>query len=221
MNKNVYIVAAIMTTMVAACVTINVYFPEAAAREAATEFISGVLNDDAGEVIDPGSADTGHDNGSAQTGPGLDVIDAAGSASVVGFAPMQSLLNLLVAPAQAQQSLNIDINTPSIQAIQLRMRDRQKNVLRSYYEAGAIGLDNKGLVQIRDLTAVGLSERTRLKQAVHEDNQDRNAVYREIAVANGHPEWEDEIRSTFAERWIELAPAGWYYLDNKGNWQQK
>lgn len=213
MNNRILSVIAVAALLLAACVTINVYFPEAAAREAATEFISGVLNDSAATEAGSSNGDgNGDGNGSVQLQP---------KARPQHEPLWLAMLNLLVPAAQAQQAINIDINTPAIQAIQQRMRERQQNVLKAYFEAGAIGLDNDGLVQIRDRTAVSLSERTRMQQAVNEDNQDRKAVYREIAVANGHPEWEDEIRSIFAERWIAMAPKGWYYQPKNGNWQQK
>ena len=35
----------------------------------------------------------------------------------------------------------------------------------------------------------------------------------EIARANNHPEWEADIRKTFAKRWIDNAPKGWWYED--------
>ena len=39
-------------------------------------------------------------------------------------------------------------------------------------------------------------------------------LYREIAAANGHPEVEADIRTTFAERWVgKAAQSGWYYQD--------
>jgi len=219
MNNRLVLTAGLLALVLAACVTINVYFPEAAAREAATEFISGVLSDPAAEMIDSSSTDNSASGGSAMLWPETSVPTAHSHEHSVR--PLLALMNLLIPAAQAQQNINIDINTAAIQTIQQRMRERQQNVLKAYYEAGAIGLDNNGLVQIRDRSAVGLSERTAMQQAVNADNQDRNAVYREIAVANGHPEWEDDIRSIFAERWIELAPSGWYYRDSNGNWRQK
>jgi uncharacterized protein YdbL (DUF1318 family) len=56
---------------------------------------------------------------------------------------------------------------------------------------------------------------------VAEENADRANLYREIATGNNHPEWEADIRTTFAERWISRASAGWYYQDASGAWKQK
>jgi uncharacterized protein YdbL (DUF1318 family) len=46
-------------------------------------------------------------------------------------------------------------------------------------------------------------------------------VYREIAIANGHPEWEADIQKTFAREWVSNARKGWYYQDASGAWVQK
>ena len=60
-----------------------------------------------------------------------------------------------------------------------------------------------------------------LNIGMFEDNRDRKAVYREIAVANGHAEWEEQIRETFAKQWIASAHAGWAYQAADGSWKQK
>ena len=53
----------------------------------------------------------------------------------------------------------------------------------------------------------------RCLDAVAEDNRDRKALYRELAVANGHPEWEAQLRDTWAKEWIAKAHKGWWYQD--------
>ena len=130
------------------------------------------------------------------------------------------VLNFLVADAQAQQA-EIDINTPQINAIKARMAQRQRQHLDSLFDAGAIGFSSDGLVTIRDRSAVALSERRNIESIVADENRDRKAVYREIAVANGHPEWEKDIQKTFAAEWVRNARKGWYYQDSGGSWRQK
>ncbi|GAB4178384.1 MAG: YdbL family protein [Wenzhouxiangellaceae bacterium] len=185
---------------IGACVTINVYFPEAAAEQAADRFIR--------DVIGAESETPPVEQGTGQRAPSM----------AEGFA--SGLLNLIVAPAWAQEA-DIDISSPQIEAIKARMSARHKQYLEAWYDAGAIGFGNDGLVVIRDRAAVPLSDRRKLEQIVAEENADRRAVYREIAVANGHPEWEDQIRETFARRWIANARPGWYYQDADGAWKQK
>ena len=93
--------------------------------------------------------------------------------------------------------------------------------LKKYYDAGAIGLTRDGLVEVRDQNLVPLPERNAVRKLVADENADRTNLYREIATANGHPEWEADIRTTFAERWASKAPAGWYFQDEGGAWKQK
>src|SRR6056297_875147 len=165
--------AALVCSVAAACVTINVYFPEAAAEQAADRFIRDVIGPE--------------------------------SEPQAGVLPPSAV---------------IDIESPQINAIKARMAERHREHLAGWFDAGAIGFTNDGLVEIRDRSAVGLSERRTLEQVVAAENADRNAVYREIAVANGQPDWEDRIRETFARRWIANAKPGWYYQDASGRWQQ-
>jgi len=200
---------ALVIAVPLACVTINVYFPEAAAEQAADRFIRDVIGDMSGDAGSP-AADGAED----RAGGGMAVQRS------LRFDPLRALAGLLIADAHAQQP-DIDIQSPQIQAIKQRMAERHRQHLAAWFEAGAIGLSHDGLVVIRDRSAVGLSERRALEQVVAEENADRKAVYREIAIANGHPEWEDQIRETFARRWVANAQPGWHYQDAAGNWQQK
>ena len=183
----------------AACVTINVYFPAAAAERAAEKFVGDVLaepNKD-GSTYDPLHP------------PGGVVWLAVGH-----------VIDFLIPSAQAQNA-EIEINTPQINAIKARMAERQRQSLSAMFDAGAIGFSADGLVTIRDRSAVPLSERRNLESAVADENRDRKAVYREIAIANGHPEWEQDIQQTFAKEWVQNARPGWYYQDAGGAWRQK
>ena len=177
--------------VLAACVTINVYFPAADVQEAAAEF-----GDDPAQAA-PVSAKTPQ----AYQRP--------------RFNPM----SLFISDAQAQ--VDITIRTPAIQAIQDRMASRFKSSLEAHFESGALGFGNDGLVVVREASKVALKDRVSVNQLVAEDNRDRKAVYREIAVANGHPEWEEQIRDTFARQWIASAHKGWAYQAEDGSWKQK
>jgi len=55
---------------------------------------------------------------------------------------------------------------------------------------------------------------------VKEENAYRNKLYKEIAQANGHPEWQAEIQNTFAGRWIDKAQSGWW-VQGAGGWVKK
>ncbi|MEJ0036429.1 MAG: YdbL family protein [Gammaproteobacteria bacterium] len=122
-------------------------------------------------------------------------------------------------PAAQAQGANLDVNTPEVRAIvgSLTARNGQ---LRGYFASGAIGLTADGHVEVRDANVVPLPERAKVKSLVAEENQDRDALYGEVAKANGHPEWKADIQGTFAKRWIAKADAGTWYQDG-GAWKQK
>ncbi|MEJ1964302.1 MAG: YdbL family protein [Gammaproteobacteria bacterium] len=129
------------------------------------------------------------------------------------------MLNALVPAAQAQANANLDISTPEVRAIVQSMAARNGQ-LRGFFASGAIGLTADGHIELRDANAVALPERANAKRLVAEDNRDRDALYAEVAKANGHPEWKGDIQSTFARRWIAKADPGTWYQDG-GAWKQK
>ena len=192
--------------LLAACVTINVYFPAAEAKEAAKQFVEKVIGDQAvpaEPAPEQAPAPTPNDGGMA-------VLDRFDPLVLIG-----------ISPAYAQSAPDITIKTPAIQAIQSRMEARFDGQLRAGFDAGALGFTHDGLVVVRDPGKVALKDRVALNQAVADDNRDRKAVYREVAVANNHPEWEAQIRGVFAKQWVASAHAGWWYQDASGGWKQK
>lgn len=186
-----------------ACVTINVYFPAAEAKEAAKEFVDKVIGDDAKQAT-PAPEPAPDDND-------------AGGGMALRFDPL-SLLG--IGTAYAQGAPDITIKTPAIQAIQARMAARFDGALRKHFDSGALGFSSDGLVSVRDAAKIALSDRVAVNQAVADQNRDAKAVYREIAVANKHPEWESQIRSVFARQWVDSAKSGWWY-QAAGGWKQK
>ncbi len=114
---------------------------------------------------------------------------------------------------------DLEVNTPAISALKNSMQARHAQ-LEPNYANGAVGLTRDGLVAVRDANAVPLAQRQALNGLVAAENKDRNALYKEIAVANQNPQWESEIRSTFAERWVQKAQKGWWYQSASG-WVQK
>lgn len=189
--------AAAALLSLSACVTINVYFPAAEAQQAAREFVENVIGEQPQAEAKP----------EAGQGGGMAALGTA----VLDF----------VFPIAQAQSADINIRTPAIQAIQSRMVERFQFALAPHFDSGALGLARDGTISLRDASKVGLRDRAAVNQAVADDNRDRNAVYREIAVANGHPEWEAQIRDTFARQWIDSARSGWWYQDAAGAWTQK
>lgn len=114
---------------------------------------------------------------------------------------------------------NIEIDSPAISAIRQAMRTRFQQ-LKPHLESGAIGVTPDGLA-VRDANLIPLAQRASVTSMVAAQNQDAGSLYREIAAANGKPEWEKDIRNTFTQRWLGKAPPGWYVKDASGQWTQK
>lgn len=190
-----------------ACVTINVYFPAAAAEKAADRIIDDIW----GQQPSSSRSDEKSDKRGA-------LHEVAPATQRVLLAAAHSVLALLIPAAHAQADLNI--STPAIRQLTASMEARHGN-LKPYYDSGAVGFTRDGLVEVRDQNAIPLPERNSVRKLVADENADRSSLYRELAAANGHPEWEVDIRKTFAERWAERAAAGWYVQDAGGAWKQK
>lgn len=199
-------VAAVMLT---ACVTINVYFPAAEAKEAAREFVEKVIGDQVPQQA-PKAEDKPGGQSASLTPPQRALVARIDWLALVG-----------IGSAHAQGQPDITIKTPAIQAIQSRMSSRFDSQLRAHFDSGALGFANDGTIAVRDAAKIPLPQRVAVNQAVAEQGRDARAVYREIAVANNHPEWEPQIRAVFARQWIDSARPGWWVQDAGGGWRQK
>ncbi|MDJ1141160.1 YdbL family probable chaperone protein [Marinicella marina] len=185
---------------VAACVTINVYFPAAEVESAAKEFVEDVLRED---------SDTPTDDQSS-------VFDEV---SVHSIAAAINPINWFIGTAHAQA--DITLSSPAITALKNKMIERMSQSLRSHLDSNVIGFTNTGLVEVIDASQLGLKDRQALKKVVADENRDREALYREVAIANNHPEWEEQIRAAFVKQWIGQAKSGWSYQNASGQWVKK
>jgi uncharacterized protein len=193
-NSRLLTAVGVASLLLAACVTINVYFPASEVKDAADQVIDGVWKPPAG----------GSGSGSGARSMLLRLAAAS--------------LDVLIPAAQAAD-VDIDISSAPVRKIRDSMAARHHQ-LAPYYDSGAIGLTRDALIDVRDLSAVALAERNSLRKLVADENADRQALYREIARANGHPEWEADIRQVFAKRWIDKKRPGWYYVGPDGQWHK-
>jgi len=200
---------ALASLVIAACVTINVYFPAAAADKAADQVINDI---------------TGGGSKSGTTTPPQGSLVPETQADEPNFllAAVGSTLYALVPAAHAQDAdAALNVSSPAVTRIKQSMGARFGE-LEKFFASGAIGLTKDGMVDVRDLNAVALPDRATVKRLVSEDNADRAQLYSEIAKASNHPEWEADIKKSFAKRWVATgAKPGWYYQGDDGSWKQK
>ena len=182
-----------------ACVTINIYFPAAAAEEVADEIIQEIQQENPHKQ---------QNNTPPQSGL---------SAWQVSFYRMLDH-TIAVVISSAHAGANLSVDSAEIRRIRASMRTRFAS-LKGFYKQGLVGIKSDGLLTVRG--NVPLKDRNKVNKLVAAENADRNRLYKAIANANGHPEWFAQIKSTFAARWVGNAQSGWWYQSSNGSWNQK
>jgi uncharacterized protein len=190
--------------LLTACVTINIYFPAAQAEQAAEKIIQEIIRQ-------PGAAPEG------SGAPGN--TDARKPAPTPAAPSMAGRLLEFFLPAAQAAEPDFNINTPEIRRLQAQMKARHPS-LAPHYADGSLGFGRNGLLVLRDASALPLPQRAGVNKLLAAENADREALYQAIAAANGHPEWAEQVRATFATKWAELAEPGWWYETSAG-WQQR
>ena len=202
-----YFLALLVILSVASCVTINIYFPAAAAEKAAEKIVDDVLNTGNSQPPAQEQEQTSPDNTqSFYLSPSQKVI--------------LSITDFFIPSVQAAGQANLNVDSPAIRAIQSSMKKRQAK-LRPLYDSGAVGFTNNGLIAIANASALSLKQKSIAKKLISAENKDRMNLYREIAKANGHPEWQADIQKTFAKTWIRKISPGWMYQTSSGQWKKK
>ncbi|MDP1665696.1 MAG: YdbL family protein [Methylobacter sp.] len=191
-------ISVLIALLLTACVTINIYFPAAAAEKAADEIIKDIQN-----VVPQ------------KTEPKPKASLPEWQVNV--YQLIDTAINVVVSPAHAEADLAID--SAEIRQLRATMEARFAS-LQPLYAAGFIGIQADGLLAVRDIESVPLKDRNQVNKLVAAENADRQNLYQAIANANGHPEWAAQIKSTFAGRWVSNAQPGWWY-QSSGSWKQK
>lgn len=200
LNRSTWL-AAIFVLM--SCVTVNIYFPAAAAEKAADSIIQDVW----------------HEQGKNTGKTPVKITEPAAYRTT--FGPRQIIVALLegISGTAHAQSVNFNASSPQVEQIKNRMAGRFAQ-LKPLFDSGAIGLTDNGYLAVHNAQAVGMAQRAQLNQLVNAENADRKALYQAIADANNQPGWFNQIQQTFAGRWISQAQKGWWYQSG-GRWVQK
>ncbi len=186
-------VAAVGLVFVLACITVNIYFPEATVKQAAEEIVDEIRKKDA-------------DKGGPEAVKKLAALPESGPFS---FVPA----------AYAQEATSV--STPAIRAVKEAMKNRFP-ALKPYFDAGNIGETNKGTLEVRDEAGLNLQAKAALRNMVKDENGDRTKLYAEVAKAlNIEASQIERIQKIFAESWIKSAAAGWWVQQEDGTWVKK
>ena len=202
-KKSVGFVAACILVL-AACVTINVYFPEAEIKDLSQQIEEQVREEAekaATEEAEPAEETSGESPGSTS---GL--FDAL----------------LGVTPAYAQSVPDPEVSNPAIRKI-IESRASRLNQINEYKSKGVIGESNEALLVVRNLeTLSDLKARAEVQKLVRVENADREQLFKEIAAAkNVDASQIPQIRTTYASTIREAARRGDWIQMPDGSWKQK
>lgn len=187
-------------------ITVNIYFPAAEIQDAATKIEKEVRQEETAP------SDSGP---SAPTTP-------QPPQSRSRWRPSHWRVQLRFSiPAARAQAVDINITTPAIRHL-IQSRRQRFPQLVPFFEAGALGENNQGLVDIRSLQALSLQNKARVKTLQQQENRDRQQLYRELAEANKiPPDRTQDIAVIFAEVNRKEARPGWWIQTPNGNWKKK
>lgn len=195
--------SALSVLMLTACVTINIYFPAAAAEKVADEIIKDIQ---------------GNVPQKPKKNPEPEPKASLSDVQTSFYKIIDLAISIAISSAQAAEA-DLSIDSPEIRQLTATMEKRFSS-LQGFYASGAIGIKSDGLLAVRDAANAALKDRNQINKLVAAENVDRQALYQAIANANGHPEWVTQIKSTFAARWVSNAQSGWWY-QAAGAWKQK
>jgi uncharacterized protein len=186
-------IAAVGLVFVLACITVNIYFPEATVKQAAEQIVDEIRKKDA---------------------------EKSGQEAIKKLAALQEPAPFSFVPvAYAQEATSV--STPAIRALKEAMKNRFP-ALKSYFDGGNIGETNKGLLDVRDEAGLNLQAKAALRNLVKDENGDRTKLYGEVAKAlNIEASQIERIQKIFAESWIKSAAAGWWIQQEDGVWVKK
>lgn len=206
--KKISVLGVLLLT---ACVTINIYFPAAAAEKVADEIIKDIQDN---RPTKPQQTPVPASKPEPKPESKIERSDVR----VSFYQLIDRAINFAIPAAEAAEA-DLSIDSPEIRRVTSEMEKRFSS-LQGFYASGAIGIKSDGFLAVRDAGNVSLKDRNQVNKLVAAENEDRHELYQAIANANGHPEWVTQIKSTFASRWISNAQAGWW-VQSAGAWKQK
>ncbi|PWB62825.1 MAG: hypothetical protein C3F14_09175 [Deltaproteobacteria bacterium] len=186
---------------IAACITVNIYFPAAKVEKTAEKIVDEVYQ----EKKVPAPADQKEKPQSLNDGGVSDVV--------------VRLARLGPAPAWAEEATTV--SNASIRALKDQIGGRHQELL-PFYQQGKVGITKDGFLEVRGTEGLALPQVATLKRLVDADNAARRQLYEEVAKAlNLKPEQVPQVRQIFAKQWRDKAQSGWWVQADSGQWTRK
>jgi len=175
-----------------ACITVNIYFPEAAVQKTAEKIVNDIRENE----------------------------EKKEEKKIASYSSQLNSYVFFLVPALYGQE-ETTVTTPTIRALKKSMRERYPQLV-PFYDSGHIGEGNDGYLVKRNENNLNLKQRAELRNLVKEENKDREDLYREVAVALDIDQSQiPRIQKIFAENWIRKAQPGWWIQNQDGTWERK
>ena len=193
-----YLALPLLAFVVISCavITVNVYFPTEAVEEAAEKIIDEIQS-------------------------GEDAQSTADNSDQQSFFEMSVPFNVFSGSTVYADEIDLNLTTPVIRKLIDSMKARNAKIMQ-FKDKGAIGETNDGMLSIREMDGLSGEEIRTVKRLLRAENNDREALYKELTAANKiDPADIDKVKSIFARTLKSKAKPGHWYHDEKGNWTQK
>jgi len=209
--RAIRVVVLLLITLSLSCVTVNVYFPEAEIRDLSRQIEEEIRQRAAEAAAEQANAEAqdADSQQSARVEPGA-LLELVGAA-------------LFGSRVHAQDRVpQPEVTNPAIRRI-IDGRAKRLAAVNDFKAAGAVGENNKALLEIRALDAVSeLRQRATLQRVVKDENADREQLFKEIAAATSvAPSQIPRIRQTYAATIRDEARVGNWIQMPDGEWRQK
>ena len=205
--------------LLAACaiITVNVYFPEKAVKEAYKSLDEMLLKNEGDKL--PGAG-----NQPAEEPK----LPPSGPQSSLPFVLPDFSFTSVAQAAENGADLAIELGSmPEVAAAYAEMNQRQA-ALNALFDSGAVGLTSQGLIAVRDKAKVNAQN----EGIVNAENKSRKTVISSMAKAILKMTKQEATKAaldqtlgkaaaTYAETRRESAKAGWWMQLQNGKWVQK
>ena len=187
--------------VIVGCVTVNIYFPAAKVEKTAEKIVDEVYQPKT-EPAPPEEKGRPQSLNEGAVRAGLALLEWLGPA-----------------PAFAEEATTV--SNAAIRALKDQIGQRHQE-LRPYYQAGQVGINKDGFLEVRGTAGLGLPQVANLKRLVDADNAARRQLYDEVAKALGlQPGQVAQVQQIFAKQWRDKAQAGWAIQRDYGQWGRK
>ena len=172
-QRTFWIATSLLSVLIFACVTINIYFPAEKVESVAGEIVNEI-----------------RDRGDEQKKP---------SGNEKSSFLRKTLQAFSCSFAWADEVTSVA--NPTIRALKKKMKDRY-TVMKPYYKKGMHKEGDNGLISLGETKGLGLKDKRDLKNLIDVENKDRKKLYQEIAKAlKIEPGQINKIAEIFAKEW--------------------